>query len=237
MFGPGGDIIALRRALETLTGPLTEERPFGEVNAWWLRGGWRGQPTRVAIATEHQQLRGVITTADLAGHPVSLSVRQRGMNLVLGVPEVRTGDAEFDRVFVVNGWPAEALQAALDAPTRRLLLDEGSDRHTWIASEGGTLFVQRTLRAGSSPEELARGFDLALNLAAALAAAFRQELETIARQQGREAASRWAAGLVDLSRQRGDRRAGVRALLFAIVGGTIAVILIAVVALLVWKLT
>lgn len=193
--------------------------------AWWHTGTWRGRPVRVGISPHErswQRLHSVIFSASIGDRPVALTID--GMNVVhvsrSEAERVRTGDPEFDALYQVFGAPAEVIAAALDAPTRRWVLDHAK---SGIATRDGggwinvcpPLFPSTTIAgvgvelASSSEvmsaERVAYWLDATLALADRLTAAFDQRFDAIARAHGHAAAHAWAEAVRGAERRRLER--------------------------------
>jgi hypothetical protein len=86
-----------------------------------------------------------------------LLLNHRKNTTIYAVPEVRTGDADFDQVFLLNGFPAEVLQQALDASIRGWLLERFRDVTPTLETENGRLTVSVSLRATKGMFSLSYG--------------------------------------------------------------------------------
>jgi hypothetical protein len=100
-----------------VVGPTIAENAREELGPWWLRVSYRGQPVWLGLLTSGS-IEGIDFAVPLAGRPLYLSISDRRTTTIVGAPEVRTGDPRFDAEFIVAGWPAEVLTAALDEATR-----------------------------------------------------------------------------------------------------------------------
>jgi hypothetical protein len=200
-----------------VVGPTIAENAREELGPWWLRGSYRGQPVWLGLLTSGS-IEGIDFAVPLAGRPLYLSISDRRTTTIVGAPEVRTGDPRFDAEFIVAGWPAEVLTAALDEATRHWLLSAYAGRDPQIATRAGRVQIFRSLATFSGslgvseeqampPAEIAYWLDAIGRLAAGLVGAFDQAHATIARQHGPAAAQAWVQAQVAAFATRDRARA------------------------------
>jgi len=249
IFGPNDNVKAVFASLQAVLGP-------GEIVQYHVGGdaeyrlvGLHRQRTVVAeVHTDGGVLHSVRFAVDLGGLPITLLLNHRRNTTIYAVPEVRTGDADFDQVFLLNGFPAEVLREALDAPTRQWLLATYREKTPTLETEHGSLRVGVVLRASQGvwmlpsgrempPAEIAYWLDALLSITDRLTGSFRRQADTIARTHGASAAEQWVRQHTEAMTARASRRGNLRVLLFAVfVGipllGTLATL--AVVFLLMW---
>jgi hypothetical protein len=134
---------------------------------------------------------------------------------------VRTGDARFDEAFLVSGWPAEAIVAALDADTRAWLLSTYAGRDPQVMTENNRVGLFRSLatfsgglgvppEAAMPPAELAFWLDVVCRLADGLVAGFDRAHAAIAQVRGPDAAAAWAQAQAAAFQTRDRARARLR---------------------------
>jgi hypothetical protein len=219
--------------IEQAVGPTIAENRREERGAWWHQGRLYGQPVWLGLDTRGA-ITGIDFAAPLCGRPIQLSISDRRTTTAWGTAELLTGDSRFDTTFLVTGWPAEVLHAALDEPTRRWLLSTFPRRDPQISTEFGRVQIHRSLATASGslgvsgdqampPAELAYWMESMTRLAAGLVTAFDQIHARIAREHGPAAAHAWiqaqVAEFAALERARASFRVrtGVGVLLFTLV--------------------
>ena len=226
--------------IEQVFGPTVAENTRDERGPWWLRGQYRGQPVWLGLATSGS-IKGIDFAAPLGGRLIRLSIHDRRTTSIYGSPEVRTGDPRFDAEFLVNGWPAEAITAALDEPTRQWLLSTYTGKDPQIVTEVGRVQIFRSLATFSGslgvgeeqampPAELAYWMDTMARLAAGLVGAFDQTQATIARERGPAAAQAWVQAQIAAFDAQRQARSAFRA---KVLGGLLlfCILLLAAIAL------
>lgn len=207
--------------LASVIGPIVQENDRNaRRRVHWLRGSYRGQLLRVAVSHRKGWLSAFVVHASLGGRPIDMSIQDRARTIVTHRPEIRTGDADFDREFLVNGFPAEAIQALLDTPTRAGLLAHFRGRDPCIHIEAGELMifglpVNEDRNFGQpappdvTPQALAGVIEHAFEWAGRLASGFDQQRALVAQRHGEGAAQRWVeegvATLVQLAKVRRRR--------------------------------
>lgn len=200
--------------LASVIGPIVEENDRdtrGE--AHWLRGSYRGQSLRVAVshrqrgrnASRKGYLGSFAVHASLGGRPIDMTIQDRAGTVVMYRPEVRTGDALFDREFLVNGFPEAAIQALLDTPTRAGLLAHFRGRGSCIGIFDGELMIvgppvdecrnfNQPDPPDLTPQAVAAFIEYVFDWTGRLARAFDQQRAHVAQQHGEAAAQRWVEG-------------------------------------------
>ena len=214
--------------IEHVVGPPTAENQPGEHGPWWLRGSLRGRPVWLGLLTRGT-IRGIDFAASLAGRPIHLSIRDRRRTTILGVPEVRTGDPRFDEEFLVSGWPAEVIAAALDADVRGWLLATCAGKDPQVSTRENRVQLFRSLatfsaglgvppEAAMPPAEIGHWLDVVGRLADSLVAAFDRSYAALAHERGAAVAQAWAQAQVDAFGALGRSRARFR---FVVLGGVL----------------
>jgi hypothetical protein len=228
-----GVLALLERTLAV--GPPDEEYMGGHL-CLRLRGTHRGLPVRAFLITHHQMPIQLRLGVSLGARPIKLLVNHRRNTFMPGVPEVRAGDAPFDQLFLVNGFPVSVLQETLDPATRGWLLERFAKREPTLKTEGGDLTLALPLARGPafetilpSPEELTDWLDKLAAVRARLVAAFDAERVRIEQNRGPAAAEEWARQLGASAAARSGARVGV---VMAIAGGVVLTVVAALIALL-----
>ncbi len=225
LLGPNASVRALFDSLQAVLGPGEIERDVLNGSAFYkVHGHIAGRPVRATVLTDGGILSALVFVAPLEGRPITWMVNHRRNTTILGVPEVRTGDPDFDAVFLVNGFPSEVLTDALDDRTRRWLLDgfRVEDPRLETAKDALTISVPVRTMQGlwalpsgrvMPPEEVAQRFDTLLDLRDRLAASFDRHVERMTSEQGAEASKRWVQGHRRAMTERDTRRQRLRWLL------------------------
>jgi hypothetical protein len=231
LLGPSEDVRGLFGSLEQAIGKGPIE-PFhvGGDACWRLVGAYRGRPVRVNVLSDGGILQAIVFTAPLGDRPITLMVHDRARTTILGVPEVRTGDPEFDRVYLVNGLPAEVLAEALDPATRGWIVGTFGERDPGIETEKGFVAVAVRLRVMEGawavprgrvmpPAEIAEWLDAMHGLGDRLTSVYDRRRAAIAASQGEAAAQAWTSGHAAAMAARETRRTRIRLALLAIFVG------------------
>jgi len=242
LFGPNENVTAVFASAQAVIGP-GEVVPFyvGGDACYQLVGRYGGRVVEVVVRTDANVLTSIELAAALDGLPITLLLNHRKNTSIYAVPEVRTGDADFDGVFLLNGFPSEVLREALDAPTRGWLLERFRNVNPTLETENGRLTISVVLRATKGlfmlpygreipPAEIAVWFDALLAIANRLIASFHRQRDGIARTRGTLAAEQWVRHHVDAMEGRTNRRRNLRILLFGVFLGLPVLGALAVVA-------
>ena len=173
-----------------------------------LRGQHRGRPVDAAVQLHQGTVVSIRFGAPLGGRPITLLLNHRHNTTILGVPEVRTGDPEFDQLFLLNGFPVEVLRELMDPSTRDWLLARYRTADPPLGTRDGALTLGVPLRMkdglwslpGSRPlppPEVADWLDALVAMADRLASSFDGLRDAMARAQGPAAADQWVRYHVD----------------------------------------
>ncbi len=231
IFGPNENVQAVFASLQAVLGPGEIVRyDVGGDAAYRLAGLHRQRPVTADVHTDGGILHSVQFAVDLGGLPITLLLNHRKNTTIYAVPEVRTGDGEFDQVFLLNGFPPEVLREALDASTRQWLLATYREKTPTLETEHGALRLTVVLRASRGPwslpfgreippAEVAYWFDVLLPIADRLTGSFRSQADSIARAHGAGAAEQWVRQHTEAMSARASRRNKLRLLLFAVFVG------------------
>lgn len=226
IFGPREDVRALFANVHSVigSGPIVDENVGGDP-CFHLRGQYRGHPIHALISTDGGILFSVRFGVPLGDRAITLLLSHRRNTNVHGVPEVRTGDARFDGLFLLNGCPPSALQAALDRPTRAWLVEQFSAREPTLSAERGEVSLRVVLQKSFSTvvrqmpaTEVASWLDALLPIADRLGSAFDEERAHIAHSQGDRAADDWVQGLASVTQARAIGLGQLRPLVYAAIG-------------------
>lgn len=242
IFGPNENVQAVFASLQAVLGPGEFVRyNVGGDAAYRLAGLHRQRPVTADVHTDGGILHSVQFAVDLGGLPITLLLNHRKNTTIHAVPEVRTGDADFDQVFLLNGFPAEVLREALDAPTRQWLLATYRAKTPTLETEHGALNLGVVLRASQGlwslpygreiqPAEVVYWFDALLSIADRLTGSFRRQADSIARVHGAAAADQWVRQHTEAMDARASRRTKLRLIVFAVFVGLPLLATFAVVA-------
>ena len=231
MFGPNDNVAAVITSLQVVLGPGEVQQYYVNGDARYrLVGSYRQRALEAEVHTDANVLHSVEFGVDLGGLPITLLLNHRKNTTIVAVPEVRTGDGDFDQTFLLNGFPSEVLCQALDATTRAWLLDRFREKTPTLETEQGRLRLNVVLRntrglwalpSGREipPEEIAAWIDALLSIADRLTGAFRSHAESIAAAQGPAAAQQWIHLHTSAMTARASRRRNLRILLVALFVG------------------
>lgn len=231
LFGPNENVQAVFASLQAVLGPGEIERfNVGGDACYRLRGQHRGRPMEAVVTTDGGILSSVRFEVFLGQRPITLLLNHRKNTSIYAVPEVRTGDPDFDGVFLLNGFPAEVLRDALDAPTRAWLLERFRTAEPTVETEDGSIRIRVPLRAKEGilalpygreipPAEVAYWLDAIGALGDRLAGAFDHHQAEITRTRGPEAAAQWARAQLGEMSARATRRSNLRLLLVLVFVG------------------
>lgn len=191
-----------------------------------------GQSVVVEMATargarEVKELIGVRIGVPLNDRPVRLAVDSTELGRSSG--KIPTGDAAFDDAMEVEGWPAEVCVAALDAGSRRYLVEAFDRRWPYLETEDGQLRMTRRLvdrgsRPDAEPAEVAEMARQLVALADRLIDAYDDARAEVQRSQGDAAAEAFDQA----QRARWDAHLSRRGRVRLVVGLAVLVVVVAV---------
>jgi hypothetical protein len=167
----------------------------------------------------------------LGGRPIDVSIHDRARTTIAVRPEVRTGDAAFDAVYLVNGYPSEVIVAALDAARRQTIAQSFGGQDPNVGVTDGELRWSPGRVSSLTASDIAIWVERTVNFAGALTSAFDGHRAAIAAAQGPAAADAWVHQQMQLAQRMADLRVRRAVKIFAILGLSIG--LIVVVALLI----
>ncbi|MBI4704656.1 MAG: hypothetical protein HY744_26435 [Deltaproteobacteria bacterium] len=224
--------------LRAALGGLHELNSYLDQGDWWFAAQHRGREVHVGLAGDGGRVTGLTYAAPLVPRTLQCNIEGTYVSH-LTLPRVQTGDPEFDARAHVHGAPPEIVQAALDGPTRRWILDTHvPPRPPQITTDHGFLGIyrcyRRTTRLLEIPPlempdaaEIARWLDAALGLADRLNGAFDATYQGLQAQQGRAAAERWLAEQHAAADQLARKRTTVRWIVFGAVAALFVLPLLA----------
>jgi len=235
LFGPSSDAVALFGSVQSVIGSgQVGEGNVGGSPCYDLYGQYRSHPVHVHISTTGGIPLAVRFGMGLGQRPITLLLNHRRNTTIHGVPEVRTGDAQFDQLFLLNGFPDGVLRDALDGPNRAWLTEQFATREPTLETRDGEIAVAgvvairfKNLSRPMPPAEVVFWLDGLLPIADGLTNAFDRELEAVLRTHGPQAAEQWVSGYVHAMRERAQRRSYLRYLIFGVlIGGPLALVLL-----------
>ncbi|MBK7586071.1 MAG: hypothetical protein IPI67_38540 [Myxococcales bacterium] len=225
IFGPNEDVRTLFTSVQAVIGPgpIVDENIGGDP-CYHLHGQYNGHRIHAFVSTDGGLLFSVRFGVPLGDRPITLRVNHRKNTRIHGVPEVRTGDAQFDGLFLLNGFPPSVVEAALDGPTRAWLVEQFAAREPPLTAEAGEVTLNVVLVKSLSnaarhmpPAEVGSWLEQLLPIADRLASAFDGQRDQIGRSQGPRAAEDWVRGYTAATQARADQRSQVRLGLYAAV--------------------
>ncbi len=178
----------------------------------------RFEPYTASIGQGTKVLRGTRVAVDLGGRVITTEIDNR-KRTSLALPEVLTGDPEFDELFVVYGWPEQAIRNALEDETRRWLAESWPHGFPPVSVERRELAGRFGLFTGSStPEKSVEEFrsfvDHLAAFGARLVESYDEERADEVRYRGEDGGRAWDEQLVALETKRAKRRATSRTIVF-----------------------
>jgi hypothetical protein len=238
LFGPSSDTVALFSSVQSVIGSgQVSEGNIGGSPCYELYGQYRNHPVHVHISTTGGIPLAVRFGMGLGQRPITLLLNHRRNTTIHGVPEVRTGDAQFDQLFLLNGFPDGVLRDALDGPVRAWLTEQFGAREPTLETQVGEISVAgvvairfKNLSRPMPPAEVVFWLDGLLPIATRLTNAFDRQCEAVLRTQGPQAAEQWVNGYVRAMQERAQRRSYLRYVIFGVlVGGPLVLALLGVV--------
>lgn len=224
----------LAALFEAAAGPLT-----------WLdhdtaSGSIRGYSLTLAthtanIAGGNRVITGGKVSVDLGGRPLRMLIDNRARTHP-ALPVVVTGDAAFDDLFLIQGWPDQALRMAFDDDVRRWITGQWPNGWPALTAEGGRLVGRLTVfrHGGSddvmSAEDFRRATEGIVALAERLVSAHDAERASAVAHGGAGAGAAWDESLRANETNLAGKRVALRAIVFGGFALACALILLAVAA-------
>ena len=222
---------ALAEFYEAAAGPLswsTSDVAVGECGGRRVRL----EPYPPNIGGGNRVLRGAQVYVDLGGRVITTEIHNR-KRTSFALPEVLTGDPEFDDLFVVYGWPETTIREALDHETRRWFQEEWPNGFPPVSVQGRELVgIIRLLESAATPriseDEFRHEVAQLASFGTRLIEAYDEEKAEEARF-GVDGGSAWEENLTALEAKRVQTRKTVRLAVFGGLALLVAVIFAAVV--------
>lgn len=227
VFGPDKESRETFISLQSVIGqgPVSAEMRDGHPY-YHLYGRHRDRPIHILVLTDEDGPLAIHFGITLGGRPITLLLNHRRNTVIHAVPEVRTGDPQFDGVFLLNGFPATVLAEALDRPTRVWLLEQYGSREPSLQTEGGELTLGVVVQSGTPSNvrvmfasEVEFWLDHLISIAEQLVSSFERQRAELVRTQGAAAAERWISEHRGAMAARASRRKNIRRALYTVLFG------------------